>query len=100
MRLLDRRRRPCFWVLGDNRCGPSISGEKEMERGTNREDLEVSEASVTERRWVMGKRSVGMEVAHTAQNWRKADRLSGVTGQFLFLFFQHDTGFTLTGGNA
>ena len=46
MMLLDRRRRPCFWVLGDNRCGPSISGEKEMARGTSREDLEELDASV------------------------------------------------------
>lgn len=49
MMLLDRLRRPCFWVLGDNRCGPSISGEKEMARGTSREDLEVLDASVNVR---------------------------------------------------
>lgn len=48
MILLDRRRRPCFWVLGDNRCGPSISGENEMVLGTSREDLEASVASVPE----------------------------------------------------
>lgn len=53
MRLLDRRRRPCFWVLGDNRCGPSISGGKEMVLGTSREDLEVSVASVTGEGWVV-----------------------------------------------
>jgi len=47
MRLLERRRRPCFWVLGDSRCGPSISGANEMVRETNREDLEVSDASLT-----------------------------------------------------
>lgn len=49
MMLLDRRRRPCLWVLGDNRCGPSISGEKEMARGASREDLEVLDARVTMR---------------------------------------------------
>lgn len=47
--LLDRRRRPCFWVLGDNRCGPSISVEKEMARGASREDLEVWDARLTAR---------------------------------------------------
>lgn len=47
MRLLERRRRPCFWVLGDSRCGPSISGANEMVRETNREDLGVSDASLT-----------------------------------------------------
>lgn len=51
MILLDRRRRPCFWVLGDNRCGPSISGEKEMTRGASREDLEASVASVKGGGW-------------------------------------------------
>ncbi|KAJ5777891.1 hypothetical protein N7520_001137 [Penicillium odoratum] len=35
-----------------------------MARGTNREDLEESEASVTEKKVVDEKRSVGMEVAH------------------------------------
>jgi hypothetical protein len=66
MRLLERRRRPCFWVLGDNRCGPSISWAKEMVLGTNREDLEVLVASVTGEGEVEGggKRSVGMKVAH------------------------------------
>lgn len=81
MMLLDRRRRPCFWVVGDNRCGPSISGEKEMVLGTSREDLEVSVASVTEEKSGDGKRSVGMK-------WRRrhpADRLSrSVTGQSRF----------------
>lgn len=81
MMLLDRRRRPCFWTVGDNRCGPSISGEKEMALGTSREDLEVSVASVTEEKSGDGKRSVGMK-------WRRrhpADRLSrSVTGQSCF----------------
>ena len=86
MRLLDRRRRPCFWVLGDNRCGPSISGEKEMERGTNREDFDESVASVTVIRWVVRRKGAWGWKWHTAQNWRKADRISGVTGQFLFFY--------------
>lgn len=94
MMLLDRRRRPCFWVLGDNRRGPSISGEKEMARGTSREDLEGLDASVTalEREGEL-KESVGKEGEKERgdgeggthgpelQNWSRADRLSGgVTG--------------------
>lgn len=47
MILLDRRRRPCFCVPGDNRCGPSISGEKEMALDASRDDLEVLVASLT-----------------------------------------------------
>lgn len=46
MMLLDRRRRPCFCVLGERRCAPSISGEKEMARGASVDDLEVVDASV------------------------------------------------------
>lgn len=77
MMLLDRLRRPCLWVFGDNRCGPSISGEKEMARGTSREDLEVLGARVTMRerirqleRSVGGKREKerGDEGGTTAQN--------------------------------
>jgi hypothetical protein len=95
--LLDRRRRPCFWVLGDNRCGPSISEEKEMARGASREDLEVWDARLTARARKIkleervegergGKRSVGMKVAHgpELQNWSRADRLSGSRGCLVF----------------
>lgn len=41
----------------------------------------------------MRKRSVGMEVAHTAQNWRKADRLSGSRGSFSFSNQRNRRGF-------
>lgn len=98
MMLLDRRRRPCLWVLGDNRCGPSISGEKEMARGASREDLEVLDARVTMRERIStarekcwggggeGKGSVGMKVAlrPRAPNWSRADRLSGSRGCLVF----------------
>lgn len=58
-----------------------------MVRGTSREGLEVSVASVTEMGGD-GKRSVygvGMKW-HTAQNWRRhrADRLSGSRGSLGF----------------
>lgn len=85
MRLLDRRRRPCFWVLGDNRCGPSISGEKEMERGTNRDDFDESVASVTVIRWVVREKERGDGSGTHGPELEKGGSGFGVTGQFLFL---------------
>jgi hypothetical protein len=97
--LLDRLRRPCFWVLGDNRCGPSISGEKEMARGTSRDDLEVLDASVNARAkerksssWMVegGRREKergDMKVAHTAQKSRTGVGRIGFRGSRGWLVF-------------
>jgi hypothetical protein len=95
MMLLDRRRRPCLWVFGDNRCGPSISGEKEMARGTSREDLEVLDARVTmreristarEKCWGGGKRERGDEGGTTAQNSKLESGGSGCRGHGVVSF--------------
>lgn len=91
MRLLERRRRPCFWVLGDSRCAPSISGANEMVRETSREDLGVSDASLTGvggRGGWSGEKERGDDEV-TA--WSRADRACrGSRGQsrfFLLSFF-------------